>query len=133
MNVDVELIKLDFNSSITGPLVSSAAFQCTQKALKNAECVILQPVMKLEITTPSEYSSKVYSDLTRRNSTELYVDSTLNDITCISACVPLANIASYSSEIRKLTSGNTTFTIQFDSYKHMSQKEYNNLISNKIL
>ena len=113
------------------PFVSSAAYQCAQRALKNAECVILQPVMKLEITTSSEYSSKVTQDLTRRNATELFVDSSINDMTCITACVPLANITSYSSEIRKLTSGNTTFTIQFDSYKHITQKEYNNLISNK--
>jgi elongation factor G len=124
---------LNYNPNVTMPFISSAAYQCAQKALKKAECIILQPVMKLDITTTNEFSSKVHSDLTRRHATELYVDSSSPDMTNITACVPLASIASYSSELRKLTSGNTTFNIQFDSYKHISQKEYNILIQKKVL
>ena len=132
VNTDVELSMFKYNPNVTIPFVSSASYQCAQRALKKAECIILQPVMKLEITTTSEYSPKVHSDLTRRNATELYVDSSLEEAMRINACVPLANIASYSSELRKLTSGNTTFNIQFDSYKPMSQKEYNLLIEKKV-
>lgn len=83
-----------------------------------------------KITTTKEYSSRAHTDLTKRNATEISMDS-INETASISACVPLAKLSSYSSEIRKITSGNSTFTIQFDSYKPMSQKEYQELLSKK--
>ena len=115
------------------PYISSAAYQCILNGLNKAECVIIQPVMQIEITTTKEYSPKVYSDLTRRNSTNLKVtDMNTTDLN-ISARVPLAKLGSYSSDLRRLTSGNTTFSIQFDSYEQLSQREYQELLEKKKL
>jgi translation elongation factor EF-G len=100
--------------------------------LKNYIIEIQEFFLKFKITTTKEYSSRVHSDLTKRSATEINLD-TINDIVTISASVPLAKLAHYSSEIRKITSGNTTFTIQFDSYKPISQKEYQELLNKKKL
>jgi translation elongation factor EF-G len=45
----------------------------------------------------------------------------------VSASVPLAKLTAYSSDLRRLTSGNTTFTIEFKSYNVLSQREYQEL------
>ena len=132
MNTEVELTELKYNQGVSMPYFSSASYQCTLKALKNSECVIIQPIMKLEITTASEYASKVHSDLTRRNATTIHVNSTINEMTSITACIPLAKLTSYSSDIRKLTSGNATFTIHFDSYNQISQKEYDQMVKSQF-
>ena len=66
-----------------------------------------------QITTSKEYSSRVYGDLTKKNAMNLLYDEKGNVVN-LSARLPLAKLSSYSSELRKLTSGNTTFTIEFD-------------------
>jgi translation elongation factor EF-G len=72
----------------------------------------------------------VYGDLSRRNALNIYVHE-LNQNVNISASVPLAQLDAYSSELRRLTSGNTTFTIEFKKYDTLSQKEYQDLLEKK--
>ncbi len=109
------------------PIISSATNQCIREALKESECVIMQPIMNLEITTSNEYSSKVTHDLTRRYSKDL--QTSLNDQTTVISCkTPLAQLKTFSSDLRRLTSGHTTFSIEFDSYEQLSQKEYQELL-----
>jgi elongation factor G len=86
----------------------------------------------LKITTPKEYSSRVYSDLTKKNATDVSYNEADN-IVFLSARLPLAKLGSYSSELRKLTSGNTTFTIELDTYEPINQKEYQELLEKKSL
>ncbi|RNA28118.1 ribosome-releasing factor mitochondrial [Brachionus plicatilis] len=130
INTDVHITKFETSQAVPVPYISSAAYQCTIKALENAECVVIQPVMLLDVNTSKDYSSKVYSDLTRRNALNIKI-SELNKIVNISAKVPLAKLRTYSSDIRKLTSGNTTFNIEFDSYDQISQREFQDLLEKK--
>jgi translation elongation factor EF-G len=53
--------------------------------------------------------------------------SEINQLVNISASVPLAKLTGFSSDLRRLTSGNTTFTIEFKSYEVLSQREYQEL------
>jgi elongation factor G len=131
VDTEIHLTKFIANKGVQIPYISSAAYQCILNGLNQAECMIIQPVMKVEITTTKAYSPKVYSDLSRRNASNMKVtDSNMTDIN-ISARVPLAKLAAYSSDLRRLTSGNTTFTIQFDSYEQLSQREYQELLEKK--
>lgn len=128
--MDIHLIKFNVNKGVLVPYISSAAYECTLNALNKAECVVIQPVMQINLTTTKEYSAKVYSDLTRRNASDIHVSDHANDIN-LTARVPLAKLNSYSSDLRRITSGNTSFTIQFDSYEQISQREYQELIQKK--
>lgn len=90
--------------------------------------------MQVNVSTTKEYSSKVYSDLTRRNASDIHVNDTSSSSTNeihLTARVPLAKLNSYSSDLRRLTSGNTTFSIQFDSYEQITQREYQELLQKK--
>ena len=57
------------------------------------------------------------------------VDGVVN----IQAIVPLSKLSSYSTDFRKLSSGIGTFALEFDSYKQLSQREYNELSNKKLL
>ena len=132
VNTSVRLDAFNANKNISLPLVSTCAYQCTLAALRKAECVVIQPIMHVEIQTTREYAPRVYSDLMRKNATEVRSsggDEESHDTgaAVLSANVPLAMLGSYSSELRKLTSGNTSFTIQFANYEPLSQREYQDL------
>ena len=131
VNCVVRLNAFSSNSKVHLPYISSAAYQCAVKALKNAECVVSQPIMQIEIATTNEYSSKVYGDLSRRHAQNIRVEESGKTVN-LSACVPLSQLTAYSSELRRLTSGNTTFTIEFKTYEVLSQKEYQELIAKRI-
>ena len=83
-----------------------------------------------KVITTKEFTHGVYGDLSRRNATNLKIYEDNEQIN-ISAMVPLAKLASYSSDIRRITSGNATFSIEFDSYEQISQREYQELMEKK--
>lgn len=126
VNVDVHLTKLECAKSTLTPFISTASNNCIKNAIKNASCIILQPIMNIEITTQTEYSGKVQQDLIKRNSYGIRTNST-GRIVIINSKTPLAHLKAYSSDLRRITSGHTTFSIEFDSYNQMSQKEYQEL------
>jgi elongation factor G len=129
VNADVQLIHFDCNKGVSLPYISSAAFQCAQRALQSAQCVLIQPIMFVQIQTNKEYSSRVYNDLTRRNAIRIQSNQEPNEQVSMSALVPLAKLNTYSSDLRRLTSGNSTFTIEFNSYEQLSQREYQDLVN----
>ena len=131
--IDTEVVLKDFNvnKGVLVPYISTAAFQCTMNALGQADCVVIQPVMKVEVQTSKDYSHDVYGDLNRRNATNLRVEESDN-VVSLSADVPLSKLASYSSDIRRITSGNTTFSIEFSSYEPVSEREYQELIEKRV-
>ena len=131
INTDVNVTRFETSQGVPMPYISSAAYQCTIKALENAECVVIQPIMNVDVMTSPEYSSKVYSDLTRRNAFNIQVNQ-MNKAANISAKVPLAKLRTYSTDIRKLTSGNSNFSIEFDSYDKISQREFQDLLEKKF-
>lgn len=50
INIDIHLTRFNVNKSILIPYITSAAYQCTLNALKNAELVIIQPVMRIDVS-----------------------------------------------------------------------------------
>ena len=126
VNVEVWLESFSASAATTAPFVSSATFQCAREALRKAECVIMQPVMQVDIVTSKEYASRVNSDLVRRAANEIRIETTDNNAH-VTALVPLAHLGSYSSDLRKIASGNASFTIEFNSYEPISDKEYKEL------
>ena len=102
---------------------SDMAFQkCAQTAMRStfpkAAPVLLEPVMKIEIECPSEFQGTVVGNLTARRgmvtTTEL-----LGPIARIEGEVPLSETFGYSTDLRSLTQGQGTFTMEFSRYKRL--------------
>lgn len=88
-------------------------------ALEKAHCVLLEPVMKVEVLMPEEYMGDVIGNLTARRcrieGTEVRANAQVVDAIC-----PLSEMFGYSTDLRSRTQGRGTFTMQFDHYEQVS-------------
>lgn len=89
--------------------------QAMKQAIRNAGAVLLEPMMKVEVETPSEFQGGVIGDLSSRRGVIAGTD-VKEDITVVTAKVPLSEMFGYSTALRSATQGKATFSMEFDSY-----------------
>ncbi len=97
-----------------------AARMCMREGLRKAGAKLLEPIMKVEVVTPEEYTGSVIGDLTSRRGMVQGQDSRGN-ANVITTFVPLANMFGYINTLRSMTSGRAVFTMQFDHYEAVPQ------------
>ncbi len=97
-----------------------AARMCMREGMKKAGAKLLEPIMKVEVVTPEDYTGSVIGDLTSRRGMINGQDSRGN-ANVINAFVPLANMFGYINTLRSMTSGRAVFTMQFDHYEAVPQ------------
>jgi elongation factor G len=90
-----------------------------REALKDIDTAILEPIMKVEITTPDEYIGNVTGDLNRRRSVLEQIDAKVG-FQIITAQVPLAEMFGYVTTLRSITSGRATFSMEFMKYAEVT-------------
>jgi len=100
---------------------SERAFQIAASlALKDgvlrAGPIILQPIMKVEVVVPGEYTGDVIGDLSARQGVIRSLEPCNGDLQSITAEVPLATMFGYATALRSKTQGRGTFTMEFDHY-----------------
>jgi elongation factor G len=93
-----------------------AARDAMEAALREAGCVVLHPVMRLQVTAPEDHTGDVIGDLTRRRALITGHDSA-HGAMVIHARAPLAGLFGYIGDLRSLTSGRAGFTMEFDGYE----------------
>ncbi|MFN6475963.1 elongation factor G [Nostoc sp. DedQUE07] len=94
----------------------SASHQAIEGAIANAKPYILEPIMLVEVETPNEFMGRVQGDLSSRRGL-LLGSETMQGYTVIRAEVALARMFGYSTELRSLTSGMATFSMEFACYR----------------
>ncbi len=87
-----------------------------REGLHKAGARLLEPIMKVEVVTPEEYTGPVNGDLTRRRG-QVRDQSMRGNASVIDAQVPLANMFGYINNLRSITSGRANFTMQFAHYE----------------
>ncbi len=97
-----------------------AARMCMREGLKKAGAKLLEPIMKVEVITPEEYTGGIIGDLTSRRGQVTGQEPRGNAI-AINAFVPLANMFGYINTLRSMSSGRAQFTMQFDHYDPVPQ------------
>ena len=93
-----------------------AARQWMREAMKKAGAKLLEPVMKVEVVTPEEYTGGIIGDLTSRRG-QVTGQEPRGNAVAISVFVPLANMFGYINTLRSMSSGRATFSMQFDHYE----------------
>jgi elongation factor G len=86
-----------------------------REALQKAGPALLEPIMKVEVVTPEDYTGSVIGDLNSRRG-QIQGQDMRGNANVISAMVPLANMFSYVNNLRSMSQGRATFTMQFDHY-----------------
>ena len=97
-----------------------AARMGMREGLRKAGAKLLEPIMKVEVVTPEEYTGGIIGDLTSRRGQVSGQDTRGNAI-AISANVPLANMFGYINTLRSMSSGRAQFTMQFSHYEPVPQ------------
>ena len=80
-------------------------------AVKNANPIVLEPVMKVEVSTPDEYQGDLLGDLSRRRGKIVSIE-TKADATLLNAEVPLAQMFGYATAIRSLSKGRASYSME---------------------
>src|SRR6201993_5343466 len=86
-----------------------------REALQKGGPALLEPIMKVEEVTPEDYTGSVIGDLNSRRG-QIQGQDMRGNANVISAMVPLANMFSYVNNLRSMSQGRATFTMQFDHY-----------------
>ena len=95
-----------------------AASMALKEAKNKCKPVLLEPIMKVDVTTPDEYFGNVMGDLTSRRGRPLGQESQGNAVK-LSAMVPLAEMFGYATNLRSNTQGRATFVMVFDHYEEV--------------
>lgn len=94
----------------------TAAMMATRECLKKAGPHLLEPIMRLEITSPEEFTGNIINNISNRRG-RLESMSTENNTQIIKGCVPLAELFGYSTTLRSLTQGRAGFSMEFSHYE----------------
>ncbi|SHI56739.1 elongation factor G [Wenxinia saemankumensis] len=108
----------DVDSSVLAFEIASR--MCMREGLRRAGAKLLEPIMKVEVVTPEEYTGGIIGDLTSRRG-QVQGQNTRGNAIVIDAFVPLANMFGYINTLRSMSSGRAQFTMLFDHYEPVPQ------------
>ena len=106
----------------------AAAALAFKEGMKNADPVLLEPVMKLKVAVNGEYLGGVMGDISKRRG-RISDSRTDGDITTVIAEVPLSEIAKYATDLRGLTRGQGRFTSELLRYEEVPPQLAEKIIS----
>ena len=106
---------------------SALAFEIASRmalrdALRKGNSVLLEPVMKVEVVTPEEYTGSVIGDLNSRRG-QIQGQDMRGNAVVVSAMVPLANMFGYVNNLRSFSQGRASYSMQFDHYAEVPRNE----------
>ncbi len=110
----------DVDSSVLAFEIAGRA--ATREALQKGGSVLLEPIMKVEVVTPEEYTGSVIGDLNSRRG-HIQGQDVRGNANVINAMVPLANMFGYVNQLRSFSQGRAVFTMQFDHYEQVPANE----------
>ncbi len=94
----------------------TAAATAFRKAFEQARPALLEPIVNIEISVPSEKFGDISADLSTRRGHIIGMDSAPGGLQMIRAQVPLAEVLTYASQLKSMTAGQGSFTMEFKSH-----------------
>ncbi|GAB4444127.1 MAG: elongation factor G [Turneriella sp.] len=119
VDVKVELFDGSYHdvdsSELAFKIAGSMAFK---DACRKANPVLLEPIMKVEVVTPEDYMGDVVGDLNRRRG-KVNAMNQRGNARVVDALVPLGEMFGYATELRSITQGRASYTMQFEHYEEV--------------
>jgi elongation factor G len=119
VDVKVSLIDGAFHevdsSALAFEIASRAALR---EGLQKGASVLLEPIMKVEVVTPEDYTGSVIGDLNSRRG-QIQGQDMRGNAVVVNAMVPLANMFGYVNTLRSMSQGRANYTMQFDHYEQV--------------
>jgi len=128
INIGVELIDGSYHpvdsSEIAYRIAASKAFK---DGTKKANPILLEPIMEVEIITPEEYLGDILQGISLRRGKVNDIELEAN-LRIITAHIPLAELFGYATELRSLSQGRASYSMQFSSYEVVPQTVYEKIV-----
>ncbi|MBI3359629.1 MAG: elongation factor G, partial [Chloroflexi bacterium] len=122
VDIKVELIDGSFHevdsSEMAFKMAGSMAFK---EGVQKGGPVLLEPVMKVEVVAPEEFTGDIMGNLGARRANIEGMEPRSGKAQAIRAMVPLAEMFGYATDLRSMTQGRGVFTMEFDHYAQVSQ------------
>lgn len=116
------------SSEVAFKIAGSMAFQHASKA---AQPTILEPIMKVEVTTPDEYMGDIIGDLGAKRS-QIQGTTKRGHVTVIVALVPLAELSGYATSLRSMSKGRATYYMEPSHYEEVPKNIQEKIIAKKV-
>jgi elongation factor G len=113
------------SSEMAFKIAGSMAFK---EAARQAQPVLLEPIMEVEVVTPSEFLGDVIGDLTSRRG-KIGGMTQRAEAQVVAGEVPLAEMFGYSTQLRSMTQGRAVYTMQFDHYAEVPKSVSEQIIA----
>ncbi len=115
------------SSEMAFKLAGSMGFR---EGAKEANPVILEPMMKVEVEVPEEYMGDVIGDVSKRRGQVAGMDDRAGN-KIVNAFVPLSEMFGYSTDLRSMTQGRATYAMEFDHYEEVPQNVAKEIIEKR--
>jgi len=115
------------SSEIAFKIAGSMAFK---EACSKAKMMLLEPIMSVEVVTPEEYLGDIMGDISARRGKVQGMENR-STVQIIRAEVPLANMFGYATDLRSMSQGRATYTMQFSRYMPVPQHIAEEIITKK--
>ena len=107
-----------------------AAIFAMRDAFKKAKSILLEPIMDVEITTPENYQGDIMGDLNRRRG-QIQEISNKGNVAIVKAKVPLAEMFGYSTDVRTMSSGRASYSMEPSSFEPTPQAIVNEIVKER--
>ncbi len=118
----VKLVKVsvsDKDASVNA--LKDTSIMALKQAIKSSQSILLEPIMKLEVETPEDYMGEVIGDINSRRGVVQSMDKS-NKIGVIRVKIPLAEMFGYATDLRTMTQGRATFTMESSHYEKIPKE-----------
>jgi elongation factor G len=102
-----------------------------EEAAKKADMVLLEPIMKVEVTTPDEFMGDVIGDLSSKRA-QIQGSEKRGQMTVINAQAPLAELSGYATKLRSISQGRASFYMEPSHYEEVPVNITNSLIAKRV-
>jgi len=131
-NIQVNLLEGSYDaedsSDVSFKIAASMAFKA---ALKQADPILLEPMMKIEILVQDEYLGEVINDFNAREGKVTRMENK-HTMHIIDGLVPMSNMFGYATTLRTLSQGRATYTMEFHDYIQMSDDKMKDVLRNQL-
>jgi elongation factor G len=103
-----------------------------KEAMQRARPVLLEPIMRIEATTPEEFTGDVMGNLSSRRASIESIIPREGGVSSIVGLVPLSEMFGYATDLRSMTQGRATFTIEFDHHAEVPKSIMEKVVSGKV-
>ncbi len=108
-----------------------AGFNCMRETLQKSNMALLEPIMQLEVETPDEFQGSITGHLSSKRGMVTNTTTRLG-VTIINAEVPLASMFDYANELRSMTQGKASFSMEFCKYKQVPRNIQEEVVARRL-